>query len=656
MITVLPDIPGQPPNKAAFFVAGEDIFLAVGYRNHPILLWDAVNLHFIGQCNSVAIGRINDMVFNPNPEIVALVVSYGDGSLCIFDYTTTRLDLSRPKQCAESLACSPDGRSLVTGSSRGVIDLFEFDQDKFGSTILTHMYRINATEDLIRGIAFTSDGLRFGDIRGSQCRIWAPTLLVRKEDELQSTSDAISFHIKTLGVHDEPKVPEISSPIRAATQREYVVAGKMDGNVTLYSTTEGKEIANLYQHASGVAVIDVALGEISGLIASADESGRILVVKEALSLFDCTQQREEHEVQPVQFVLDRRFRTAVQRLTINTAGNRLLISGRGVEELWELPSGRIVGMWPILDVDQELSSTINQINLRNNVQKTADITHTAISHPTNDEWFIILAGDRARIFEWNGFRELTPTNGIKLGRSPPRSNADHRDMASVKADDAKRLSSTASYHVGPEILVELVRPSPLSGSILNVWPTALLNPFTKGEIQPVETSLKGIDFAILDVLGISGTSTIVFLDVNLWVCSFDILLPDAVTATANLNAGGLPPSWQNSRLSTPAGLQHRTSLIRRHFFALSEWRTSEGTLRSTLAASRGASGPQGVNRDIVFANGSGIVAVKDGMEFSENIVLDSAALSRHENGQVTVRGQRLWTPVSGSMHRRTPNR
>lgn len=79
-------VPQQPPISVAFMTTTDAVLLAIGYRKHPVLIWNALELRLLGQCTVDANNGIDDMVFNPNPDIIALVVSCNDGRLCLFDY------------------------------------------------------------------------------------------------------------------------------------------------------------------------------------------------------------------------------------------------------------------------------------------------------------------------------------------------------------------------------------------------------------------------------------------------------------------------------------------------------------------------------------------------------------------------------------------
>ena len=67
-------IPAQAPSCAAFLVRDNWVLLVVGYRSYPIFVWDALKFELFGTCQlSFDNNDINDLVFNPNPEVLTLV-------------------------------------------------------------------------------------------------------------------------------------------------------------------------------------------------------------------------------------------------------------------------------------------------------------------------------------------------------------------------------------------------------------------------------------------------------------------------------------------------------------------------------------------------------------------------------------------------------
>ncbi|KAI1209723.1 WD40-repeat-containing domain protein [Annulohypoxylon truncatum] len=590
-ITGTLEIPEQPPSRAAFFTAGETVLLAVGYRNYPIFIWNALELQPLGQCEADENNGIDDMTFNPNPEIAALAVSYSDGRLCIFNYTTMAPTFTRPSVFANSIACSPDGRSLVTGSSRGAIEVFEFDQDQAGNTVLVPIYGIQGFDDSIRGVAFSTDGLRFVDLHDRQCRVWAPAALLRKDNELESVSDAAPPVPQIVGVRgDGEEGPEITSAMAVSSNGGgYVVAGRSNGEVVAFSAEDGKELGVLYRHGPGVSVIHVALGEARNLIVSADDSGRVVVVELTMSLPVFS---GAHKLPATRVMLDRRFGAAVVSLLVNPSADRLLISGRNLSELCDLLSGQVLGL--ISHVDGAVATALSRQTASSDVNDGSTAA-VAFQHPTSEAWFVLVLANTARVFCWPDFQELTTANSNVLRKSPTPLEA----------------TRTSSYYVGQGLVLELVRTSPSVTPRLHVWSASTFDPEkSRPESQPclpTEVDISVIHAEILAVLGIVGQSTVLLIDANLWVYSMELRPAQAVPhARASFSSGRAIA--RNELKSTTQ--QVLPVFVRRHFFALSEWRMASGELRCAIAQRTGGT-------DFYFASREYIVVLQGGLEFSE---------------------------------------
>jgi len=691
-------IPSQPPSRVAFLTTTNDevpIIMAVGYRAHPVMVWNALDLRIMGVCDpGIENNGIDAMVFNPNPDIPALVVSYQDGSLCIFSYLEMELQTLKPGVYAHSLACSSDGRSLVTGSNQGLIEVFDFETENSGLITIVQIYRTSHPLDLtIRGITFSADGLRLIDVRGQQGRVWTPAALVRKSagdvesSVVDSTSGDASSLLppKSTGMVSCLGDSVITSPLRVTMDGAHVVVGNSSGEVTLFSTADALLVGVLYQHAHGASVVNITLGEARNMVISADDSGRILVAELSASMSKVS---EMPKPQRARIVVDRRFGTAVVRMLVNTTINRLLVCGRHVDQLWEIPSGKVIvdrshseatgatsgsatQTVPIPASASSASMSIVSLGKVDSMAPLAAHLHSAFRHPATDDWFVLTTGDIARIYNWSDFAEQTSPMGIRL----------ERRTASEPSEDSESgvnwATATVSYHVGPGFVTELIRPSASASPRLYLWPAAEFNPSSGALVAraATEPNLEAVSPAVLEVLGMTGPSTLVFLDANLWVCSTDLQSVIGPTPPRSSSlpgpgraiVGGFPPlgsartsssgSLPLSRRSTLSSLGSTTSPTpvvnaRRHFFALSEWQTAVtgGRLNCTLSTSsttpqdaRGVLSGGGGSRDVVFATGHHLVIVKGGFDFYENVSASQASS--------TDSGQYVWNIVSGSMHR-----
>ncbi|KAK4161154.1 hypothetical protein QBC43DRAFT_303202 [Cladorrhinum sp. PSN259] len=676
-------IPKQAPNRGTFLATGNDVLLAVAYRSHPVFIWNALDLELLGLCEPEFDNNgVNDMAFNPNSEIPVLVVSYQDGSLCIFDYTTTQLHFRRPQVFAQSIACSPDGRSLVAGTNRGAVEVFAFEQDHYGTTTLALIYRTNHPPDeTVRGVAFRTDGLRFVDIRGQQGRVWEPDALVRKNvNELESTignSEAETVPLisaSVSGIFSGLDEADITSPLVTLPGGKAILAGNSHGAVMLFSATDAAEIGPLYRHARGSSVIALSTNESGTFVVSADDSARVLVFKSE----DAVKAASTH-ASPPHIMLDRRFeRGAVVRVLINDTGDKVLVSGRHSDQLWSVKDGSLpdrdgffvpiileltanVPYLPphVVSPDPKLSShQLGVATLRSSFQ-----------YPGNSEWFVIIMGDTARVYSWLDFSEVTGEEGIQLERS----------------NSIEPIPSTASatYYFRPGYVIEVLFLSPFSSPRISVWAASSLNPSSSEATATTqlvrEASLEAISPNVLSIIGIIGTSTVVFLDVNFWVCSVELQSVTSVVP-ARLSALPMRPGLGGSRLDRPqspvvtnlrrSSARSLTSPLtpmtpdtvqvaqaRRHFFSLSEWRTAGGEMRLALAsaATGRVAGGSGKYTAVVFGNGSRVVVVRGGLEFSENVTVAVQSGGRVPVAQAGAAGQDVWKVVGGSMHRRGSN-
>lgn len=644
----------------------------MGYRGHPVLVWDALELRLLGFCQTEFENNgVDDMVFNPNPEIPALVVSYQDGSLCVFDYMRTAtqpvsmpLQTQRSGAFAASLGCSPDGRSLAIGSNQGTIEVFAFERTHNGThTALTPVYRTShPLEEEIRGVSFSPDGRRLVDIRGQQGRVWAPAALVRKSDsEIESSVGSEAVHVFTytsspdiITLGDEE--PEITSPLLSSPDREFILAGKSNGDVVVFSTADAAQVGVLYRHALRSAVVHLAIAALTPcvwIVASADDSGRVLVARVETPFSEATSKKPTT-------LLDRRFHGAVRKVILNPLADRVLACGRYTEQCWQISP------------DDTASSGASGEQTRPKSPETrpapdhdpAAILRSVFQHPTNPEWYVAIMGDVARIYTWADSTEVTTSEGIKILRS----------VSPASPNDAKHSpflpGLKISYHVGASFVVEHLRMPDMSMSRLYVWSSTAFDPAesTTSSLPLPELGLDIISPLVDKILEVTGT-TIIFLDINLWVCSAE--LQSVSVAQSSLSSMPSSSGVSSTSPSSPLALRQGPSVAfhaRRHFFALSEWRNAGGELNAALVSKSSSAGILAragtISRDaVVIAYGHRIVVLKGGFEFWENVVAadptESLAGRQHPHGGPNNGlpvGHLVWNVVEGSMHRRALNR
>lgn len=470
----------SPPTRAAF--SPDRNLLAVSYRGRPILLFDLALEVFFGECfRSTGSFQIKAethypvvaMEFRPSSEISLLIASYGDGELIAYNPRTLELRYRAANVNAQTLACSPDGRTLVTGSSFGTIQVF--DLDGAGGEILIPIYRIDAHEEGIKSLTFSNDSLRFIDIRGSQCRVWEPAVLVRKdledcdESEVSDPSPMVNASVKMA----EGDIKAEITAMVCDSDGDVIFCGKQDGSVVACLIQDVNQDWVLYKHSSSIAITSIAWGQQEHILASVDASSRIIIRKLV---------KHQTAWSASEVLTDQRFADSVCGLLISPANDNLLIDGKESYELWTIQGQKLGSKTCLPQKHQKL-----------------------ISHPLRLSTFVSFELDKVHIFNWSDFKELTAPEGVKLNRPSEPS--------------VKSSAITISYHAN-NILVELTRKTgDQSSTKLECWQTSDIMTSAKSI-----TPLPGFDMlgpCIRYIIAVNGNN-LIFLDTDLWVCSLNL--------------------------------------------------------------------------------------------------------------------------------------
>lgn len=367
----------RAPSKAEISV--EHNMLAIIYRSMPVILWDLKSNTNWGSVarpttrrGSVAASAMA-AIFNPNPDVNLLAVTYMDGELALFD-TYHKGMVTSVVSDAEVLAASPDGRTLVSGDSSGKIYLFDFET-------LQLLYRTTPTEYAIRSLAFTSDGLRFFDVRGRQCNVWEPSVLVRKDIDDDMSIPSYDSIVTTVDSNDD--LVKITV-IVLVSNGEHLFCGKDDGHVDVYETSTGKKIQNLYSHVKNIEISLLAWNEFRNVVASIDMSSRFQVLR-----LDNT--KSSHWTLEEK-LLDERSDQPITQIMLSPDGSKLLVSTPQADSLWSLHG-------------KGLLCSLN---------RALCVSWKWIIQPSNPSDLLLLQDSTVRVYEWKCLDELSNPGGIQL--------------------------------------------------------------------------------------------------------------------------------------------------------------------------------------------------------------------------------------------------
>ena len=477
------------PITAAFSVDAD--LLAVIYKDQDIFRWDLESdcLYDTYSRESGATanpGRpygsagVRCLVFGAGANANLLASAYGDGELVLFD-TSTGLVKERTEAFAHILARSADGSTLASADLSGTIQLFNFKTMRL-------LYRINSVESGIRDLAFSGDGLRLLDMRGSHCQVWEPMVLVGQNAEGESKG-MVTIPTTSQEIILEPSedVFMISS-MACHNSGEVFFCGKEDGSVYLYEVKSGVQARKLFTHAHGVTIVSLDFEEDSHTLSSIDNCGRIMIH---------TLTREVPSMVANEALFDHRVGIAVGQLVCGEGLHRILVCSAKSDMLWSLAPDGYVLLETICYEDRK--------------------GYRWARHPSNPDHLILITNNEAHIYEWQTLRKLTGTGGISLeGSILPELSI--RSIA--PCFNGTVLATTSIDSLRPRSKPKLV-----------LWNTSDFAPGTK-VAAPVPDSHHLAD-QIETLIGSTTTGAwqterLIFLDESNWVCTADSPTTNAI--------------------------------------------------------------------------------------------------------------------------------
>lgn len=265
----------KPPDTAAFSL--EHKLLAFVYRGGHINIWDWSEDVLQAICEKPGAEtqtlpfHATSLVFNPAPDSDSIVAAYQDGELMVFSALDGVVKANfKAESSAATLACSPDGRVLISGDPSGTIRIFDFET--FENYRLKMFHVIYSRKDNIRALAFC-DNFRFVDLRESQINIWEPGVLVRQERN-ENNSDTVSVDFQELVVAEPADTDEILC-MDIDQGRGLIFCGTEAGEVNVYSLETGQKLQTLFKQF--VSVTQICFDPGKRILATADSASRVIV-------------------------------------------------------------------------------------------------------------------------------------------------------------------------------------------------------------------------------------------------------------------------------------------------------------------------------------------------------------------------------------------
>lgn len=559
--------PRRPP--CAFTMSVKHGILAVAYPSEPITMWDMEEEAYIGSCGKklsngdTSSDIVVTLLMNPNPAIELLAVAYLDGDLALIDpFVDEQLECFRAN--CQTLAASPDGRLLAAGGADGLIQIYEFDTFKL-------LYRVKSTSPFIKQLAFSRDNIRLADIRGAQCTVWEPEVLLR-----DSLSDGSSEMTSTSIVESAPLETKAAVTAMIAHPAQGVIfCGKDDGEVAIYDRKTATYLHTVHKHKSAVRILAWSI-QRSALM-SIDASNKIAFRQIRLSA--------GKNVAPasVEMIFQTRLESekAIIDIMIGDEAGKFAVSTRESIHLFTL------------DGEHKTQQTCPP-----GIRKW-------MPHPRSPEHMMCVDSEIIRFHRWHDLAEVAAiplsidTNFIELKSCFPYTlGREHRVILEFSdRDGSPRTSYVAFFDAKAFDVASHTDDSlPVPGNSASL--TKLLPPASEKDrpttaalttLDSVKSRSSGLAGRISHIIGLSKSGNLVFLDRCSWVCSTDLREPQDYSGTG--------------RAAAPLH-------IHRHFFIPSDWFAGRRDIVCGL-----------VDKDILLTRGGDLAIIREWAEHSERVLI-----------------------------------
>jgi hypothetical protein len=428
--------------------------------------------------------------------------------LCLFDYEELKL-LKMIEVNAQIVACSPDGTTLATGNSAGMVQLLEFET-------LQLLFRVNAVDYGVRCLSFSSDNLRFFDVRGTQCNVWEPALTSGRARKDDASSNHEPPDPRIVGLSDGEV--EITT-IAVENSGDYFFVGKSDGSVNIYKTADGHQLKTLYRHGYQISITRMVYGNDRNILVTADAAGRFIV---------CSLERtDQREFVAHRKILDIRGdihqNIAISQVLLNPANNLLLVSTTKTDAVWDLSVGCRTSCHEFIS------------------RPPFDWAN----HPFNENYRILISTTSASLWDWKTSTVQTTEEALVL----------HLDAINLKGEGVKNVNQAFN---GKKIVVEYSKLY-TEGSTTNCL---LLDSIDfRNDCESLVPS-RGFGSVSPDIFHLIGMleSRIVFLNKELWVCSVRMLDGEVVTYQ-HMRHFFIPSNWYNQRRNLMIRITNRGDIL-----------------------------------------------------------------------------------------------
>ncbi|KAI0520959.1 hypothetical protein F5B22DRAFT_32557 [Xylaria bambusicola] len=235
------------PNCLAF--NGDRTLVGISFRGAPLYVWrlgDGACIKVYKRTDSIKMDQaclasnwftVNQFIWN---RVTGHVLGICKGGW-IFKWHPITDERTEMQFSADEIAASPNGKLFATGSTDGSIQIWSFSH-------FTVIYQL-VSEDLVTAIAFSSDSRRFHNVSFGTVNTWESASMIRFletdwQTDARSAKDQFSTHVSPINKGSTNELTPITAFSLSPDNRSYCV-GYEHGQVDFYQrgSTKGKRLS-----------------------------------------------------------------------------------------------------------------------------------------------------------------------------------------------------------------------------------------------------------------------------------------------------------------------------------------------------------------------------------------------------------------------------
>lgn len=372
-----------------------------------------------------------------------------------------------------------------------------------------------SSENLVVDLAFSPDCRRFYDLRGSSINAWEPNSLIRLSNTEDTFNDTASEDQTPTSVSQASEAWVVPiDPICALSAGPksslYCVANE-EGAVDLFDTSKGK-LLELVKFLNFLTVDHLTWGDDGKHIAAADLGGNI-VVKRILSIPSET----GHSHLEAQSVLSAKVKIdvgSIHQIVLDHDSTKLLIIGQDFSQTWSVEKGCIIA-----------TSVLGKRE-----------GYRWVNHPLHNDLLLGIGNGDVKVIRWNDLTEVACLEFRKnCSLLQSRSSFDTEEAGNIPVTQLSLgpgNESTTDVSVSKVMLTQdekhlLTQFSEVSTQGRSTKRTLIFET-SSFELSHSSTPLNPLNIpkeilARVEVpLGVLSAGRFVFLDRDLWMCTFKL--------------------------------------------------------------------------------------------------------------------------------------